>query len=79
MPKKTSKKTSTKSGDEVDALGFRKKNYPLLVIMAVIVGNVLAFDSNNSLYAIGVIILDVLMVWWGFKWFKNKIQQKRGG
>lgn len=70
MQKRTPVK-STKKGpkEERDVMGFRKKDYPIIGFVALLVLNVWAFNANTT-STIGVMIaigIDLLVAFWLYK------------
>jgi len=72
MPRKTKKTIK----EDKDILGFRKKDYPTIIIFGAIIINALAFTSHNTMFILGAIALDLLGVYWLYR----KIRKgKKGG
>lgn len=72
MPRKTKKTDNVTK----DILGFRKKDYPLLIAVALIAVTLMAFNAHNTLFILGAIALDLLGVYWLYRRFTRG---KNGG
>lgn len=58
--------------DKKDSMGFTKKDYPWIGIVAVLAVNAMAFNSGNGLYITGIILADLLGGYWVYKRYLAK-------
>ncbi len=61
--KKTTAKTKANKDEEKDALGFKKKDYPLIMGVGLVAGNILAFKSETAIAVLIAILLDILVAY----------------
>ncbi len=60
----TPKTKATKAkAEEKDALGFRKKDYPLIMGVGLLAGNIWAFKSELAIAVLIAILLDILVAY----------------